>query len=87
MSSPIDPLTYVAPEGETLLHIAALRGDARTVGLLLEAGADPNCRGDMGDTPLHDAFRWGGWEVVKLLLDNGASEDIRNEFGRLPREI
>ena len=87
MFSPIDPLNYVAPEDDALIHIAAMRGDARTVRLLLEAGANPNSRGDMGYTPLHYAFREGGWDVVKLLLDNGAREDVRNEFGRLPKGI
>ena len=82
--SPIDPLTYVNPEGDTLLHIAAMRGDARTVELLIAAGADPNSLGDMGNTPLHYAFSNGGWDVAKILIDSGAREDIRNEFGRPP---
>lgn len=78
---PIDPLTYRSPEGDTCLHIAALRGDLRSVQLLLEAGLDVNDLGDMGNTPLHYARKRGHEEVVQLLLRQGANPNIRNEFG------
>jgi len=77
----IDPLTYRAPDGDTCLHIAAHRGDARAVSLLIKAGLDVNLKGDMGCTPLHYAR---APEVVVILLASGASTSIENEFGKLP---
>lgn len=79
--APIDPLTYVDSNGDALLHIAAQRGDVRTVELLLRAGIDANLLGDMSNTALHYAQTEG---VAGLLLKHGASSDVRNEFGKLP---
>ena len=78
---PIDPLTYVSPDGDTCLHIAALRGNLRVVELLLKAGLDVNRQGDMGYTPLHYAKTQ---PVINCLIENGASTSIENEFGRKP---
>lgn len=78
---PIDPLTYVDSNGDTLLHVAAQLGDLRTVELLLRAGVDVNQVGDMGNTALHYAK---SEEVASLLLAYGASPDVTNEFGRQP---
>jgi len=77
--TPIDPLTYVAPDGDTCLHIAAHRGNRRAVELLLKAGANPNRPGDMGYTALHYA---SDPNVITLLLDHGASGNVLDEFGR-----
>jgi len=94
-SDPIDPLTYVEPAGDNLLHIASMRGDSKAVELLLKAGLDVNQRGDMGYTALHYAY-WKGakWpahinerdDVIRLLLEHGASTTVRNEFGKTPIE-
>lgn len=80
-TAPIDPLSHVTPEGDTCLHIAALRGDVRSIDLLLKAGLDVNRQGDMGYTPLHYARTRA---VVDLLLAHGASTSIKNEFGSSP---
>lgn len=77
----IDPVTYVAPDGDTCLHSAAFRGEFRAVELLVKAGLDVNQPGDMGKTPLHYADTP---EIVALLLANGARTDIVNLFGRSP---
>jgi len=53
--SPIDPLTYVDSNGDTLLHIAARLGGSETVAMLLRAGLDVDRVGDMGCTALHYA--------------------------------
>jgi ankyrin repeat protein len=84
--SPWDPLAYLDSGGDSLLHIAAMRGDARTASLLLKAGANPNAAGDMGYTPLHYAYWKRHNDVTELLLAHGARTDIRNEFGKLPEE-
>jgi len=78
---PIDPLTYVAPDGDTCLHIAAHRGSLRAVQLLVKAGLNPDRQGDMGHTALHYASTP---EVVEFLLGCGASTTIKNEFGKSP---
>ena len=79
--APIDALTYVAPDGDTCLHIAAQRGNLRAVELLIKAGLHINQQGDMGCTPLHYAKSTA---VIDLLLAHGASREIRSEFGKLP---
>jgi ankyrin repeat protein len=80
-TEPIDPLTYVAPEGDTCLHIAALAGNFRAVQLLVREGLDVNAKGDMGYTPLQYALTA---EIVQFLLASGADSSIVNEFGRSP---
>jgi ankyrin repeat protein len=80
-TAPISPLTYVAPDGDTCLHIAAHKGHARAVELLIKAGLEVNRQGDMGYTPLHYA---ANQEVVSLLLAAGASTTIENQFGKSP---
>jgi ankyrin repeat protein len=80
-TAPIDPATYRASDGDRLIHIAALRGDAETVELLLAAGEDINAVGDMGDTPAHYAAMGEHRELFDLLLRRGADPSITNEFG------
>ena len=41
--------------GDTLLMLAAYHGQADTVGVLLDAGADPSRANDRGQTPLQAA--------------------------------
>lgn len=80
--APIDPVTYVDSNGDTLLHIASQNGDLRTIEVLLKAGMNVNQIGDMGSTPLHYAEND---DVANFLLAHGASKSISNEFGELPR--
>ncbi|QSI33305.1 ankyrin repeat domain-containing protein [Variovorax sp. RKNM96] len=78
---PIDPLTYIAPDGDTWLHIAAHRGNLRAVQMLVKAGLVPDRQGDMGYAALHYASTP---EVVEFLLGCGALRTIKNEFGNSP---
>lgn len=80
-TAPIEPATYRAPDGDRLIHIAALRGDIETVELLLAAGEDINAAGDMGDTPAHYAAMGDHRKLFDLLLSRGADQTLRNEFG------
>ncbi len=62
----------------TPLAIAATNGNAATVQLLLEAGADPNAANSNGTTPLMMAAAAGKPEAIKLLLDAGADPNARD---------
>lgn len=85
-TAPIDPLTYVDSNGDTLLHIAAQQGDAETIAFLLDSGVDVNSLGDMGATALHYAHENQHKAIAELLIRRGASTDIKNGFGKLPGE-
>lgn len=86
-TAPIDPLSYVDSGGDRLLHIAAFRGDARTIGLLLDSGQTVDELGEMGLTALHYAYWSGHRDTVELLLSRKADADIRDAFGRLPHDL
>lgn len=66
--------------GFTPLHIAATRGYAPVVWLLLEKGADPTQRDTTGCTPLHCAAAAGHAGVCRLLL---ASQRGGTELARV----
>jgi len=85
-TAPIDPSTYQLPDGDRLIHIAALRGDLGTVDLLLTAGEDVNAIGDMGLTAAHYAASGQHREVFNLLMERGANATIIDEFGQTPSE-
>uniref|UniRef100_A0A665XC93 BRCA1 associated RING domain 1 n=1 Tax=Echeneis naucrates TaxID=173247 RepID=A0A665XC93_ECHNA len=59
-------------KGETLLHLAAIKGDVDTVNQLLDQGADPNLKDNAGWTPLHEACNLGHMAVVEVLVSRGA---------------
>ena len=63
----------------TPLHSAASGSHAEVVGVLLEAGADPNTRQSGGWTPLHAAARAGDVASVTLLLASGADATAAND--------
>jgi ankyrin repeat protein len=77
----------VFPVFETsALMLAAIRGDARIVTLLIEAGADVNWVGERGYSALSAAVRScrAGWDVVETLLDAGADIDKRSGASLTP---
>ncbi|KAK3321840.1 ankyrin repeat-containing domain protein [Apodospora peruviana] len=71
--------------GNVPLHLAARRGDAHALSLLLEAGADvASRRSDTGDLAIHCASRVGSAEVARLLVENGSAINAPGRFGKTP---
>uniref|UniRef100_A0A8B9WJB6 BRCA1-associated RING domain protein 1 n=1 Tax=Bos mutus grunniens TaxID=30521 RepID=A0A8B9WJB6_BOSMU len=70
------PISHTAVKrnhrGETLLHIASIKGDIPSVEYLLQSGSDPNVKDHAGWTPLHEACNHGHLKVVELLLQHKA---------------
>ena len=70
--------------GFTALHRAAADGATALIGLLLQAGADPNARSNYGETPLHSAVAANHPEAAALLLSRGADPNIALPIGLTP---
>jgi ankyrin repeat protein len=68
--------------GETLLHVAALSGDAEVLHLLLRNRADPNSRTDDRATPLHYAASMGHMQEARELLTAGADPQAVTDDGQ-----
>ena len=58
--------------GQTLLHDAALVGEAELVAMLIRSGADPDAKEAEGHTPL---YRASTGDVARVLLAAGAAVD------------
>lgn len=58
---------------ETMLTLAAWKGDYELVKYLVSKKANVNCRNDWQNTPLHNAAQKGFNDIITLLLDNGAA--------------
>jgi ankyrin repeat protein len=67
---------------ETPMHIAASKGHANVLSLLLEHGADLDSRTSYGQTPMHRAFWFGELEAGQYLLDRGADIHAQGYDGR-----
>lgn len=66
---------------DTALILAAERGYAAIVKLLLEKGANPDLQNKFGRTALTCAVRHKYTEIVQLLLEKGANPDLPDENG------
>ena len=74
---------YNEVQGKTLLHRVCENNDIQLVELLLvEHGADINCRDAEGFTPLHIAAIRGQIEVVKKLVELGADDNLTTLDGK-----
>jgi len=69
---------------DSLLHIAAARGDLAAVDSLLSLGLPVDLRSRSGAAPLHWAAAAGTREVIDCLLGQGASVDVLSEAGSTP---
>ena len=75
---PVDGANY---HDETALMAASQTCvDGKMVQLLLDAGADPNLRSNLGSTALMDAADNGNVLVIKQLLKAGADPTMKDDF-------
>ncbi len=82
-----DP-NYRLPNGDTALILACREGHASTAKLLIEHGAEIDCRTAVHrETPLMIATFQGHIEVVKVLLHFGADTSARNYAGETASAI
>ena len=70
------------PNGNSLLHYAALSGNADMIRHLIDKGLPPDILGSSKQTPLHTAATNGRTEAVVALLDKKASLEARNDYER-----
>lgn len=76
-----DQINQKNSQGQSLLHIAALRNDAEMVQFLLALGADTEIRDAAGDTPLSAAITADCFDSVKVLAGAGSNIYSRNSVG------
>ena len=70
--------------GQTHLHLAALRSRHKVLNTLLAAGSDPNKRDNAGCTPIFMAAYAGFPGGVSALLQAGADLAVVDELGNTP---
>jgi ankyrin repeat protein len=68
----------VLPNGSTLMHMAAIGGNAETVELVSKTGIPVDCTDGQSRTPLHLTGITGNSAVARKLLELGASVDKRD---------
>jgi ankyrin repeat protein len=73
--------------GNSLLHIAAWKGHADIVLMLLMRGAEINAIDGKGYTPLLVAIEFRRVEIAKNLIERGASTTMANQAMCLPLHV
>lgn len=74
-------------DGDTLLHLAASRGNLADVRDLIALGSAINARGDLGLTALHYAAMGGHATTAEAFLALGADRLAPDEFGQTPAKV
>lgn len=73
--------------GSCPVHLAAERGHAHVVELLIQHGTDISCCNGLKQTPLHAAAGGVSSDSVRLLLDAGGDIMARDNAGRTPLHV
>lgn len=71
-------------DGDTALHLAAMKDDLNTVKYLVEKGVEVDVKNKYGATPLHVASIRGNLEIAQFLLDHGADVNAQVVNGLTP---
>jgi ankyrin repeat protein len=69
------------------LHAAAAAKEIDIVRILLDRGADPNARQQVGYTALMECARGGRDDIVSLLLEHGADPALRTDDGKSASDL
>lgn len=71
------------------LHFAVQSGSLEITKLLIEAGAEIDCKDSNGNTPLSDAvFNYrGDGGIISALIDSGADPHLENNYGASPKSL
>jgi ankyrin repeat protein len=69
------------------LHAAAAAKEIDIVRMLLERGADPNARQQVGYTALMECARGGRDDMVSLLLAHGADPTLQTDDGKSASDL
>lgn len=77
-----DLIRSLDPNGNSLLHYAAHRGDADLIRFLIDKGISPDLVGAGKKTPLHLAATFNQKEAVAALLERKAALETRDDYGR-----
>ncbi|XP_061107180.1 protein phosphatase 1 regulatory subunit 12A isoform X1 [Conger conger] len=73
--------------GGTAMHVAAAKGYAEVLKLLIQAGYDVNIKDFDGWTPIHAAAHWGKEESCRILVDNLCDMDAINKVGQTAFDV
>ena len=76
----VDAVSTNAQKNQPLHAVLALGRNPVTIGMLLEAGADPNARQTGGYTAIFSAAAANRRDLVELLVVHGADPAILNDF-------
>lgn len=79
-------INEISKDGESVLHVAAIKGGSATTLALLKAGANPNARTPPGSTMSMTPLMWttyhGHTEMAAMLLEAGADPLAVDENGK-----
>jgi ankyrin repeat protein len=73
--------------GTRALQYAVESGDIKICELLVENGANPNLKDNIGLTSLHSAVYHKKTKICKILVENGADVDAKDKNGETPLEM
>jgi len=82
-----DPTSVFDHGGDTLLHVAAIRGHHNLVQKLISEGILVDAKNNAGKTALHLASLKGQERVAQALLSHGADPSAQDKRGKTPVDI